>query len=176
MDASLLHLYWPLRDCDQPYWATGQPSSMRPRFLVHATVLILDGPTNWPNKSSSWTMYVSGSCGLTFEPRIADICLIRMPRYYGQLSSGPGQSCYILTRLIRTPVNADKGYFFSTPINKFLDRRKLTSIIWHNQLCAVLILASDEVILGCQHFDVYRATVDGIRWSGDVNFWLFKVL
>ena len=87
MDAFLLHLYWPLKDCDQPYWATGQPSSMRPRFLFHATVLILDGPTDCPNKSSSWTMYVSGSCGLTFEPRFADIRLIRMLRYYGQLSS-----------------------------------------------------------------------------------------
>ena len=87
MAASLLHLYWPLRDCDQPYWATGQPSSTRPRFLVHATVLILEGLTDWPNKSSSWTMYVSGSCGLTFEPRFADIRLIRMLRYYWQLSS-----------------------------------------------------------------------------------------
>ena len=52
---------------------------------------------------------------------------------------------------------------FPTPINRFTDRRKLTSIIRHNQLCAVLILASDEVILVYQHFDVYSATVDGIR-------------
>ena len=37
-------------------------------------------------------------------------------------------------------------------------------------LCAVLILASDEVILGRQHFDVYNATVEGIRRNGDVNF------
>ena len=85
--ACLLHLYWLLRDCDQPYWATGQPSCMRPRFLVHATVLILDEPTDWPNKSSSWTMYVLRSFGLTFESRFADIRLIRMLRYYGQLSS-----------------------------------------------------------------------------------------
>ena len=33
MDAFLLHLNWPLRDWDKPYWATGQPGSMRPRFV-----------------------------------------------------------------------------------------------------------------------------------------------
>ena len=40
---------------------------------------------------------------------------------------------------------------------------KPTCIKLCSVLCAVLILASDEVILGCQHFDVYSATVDGIR-------------
>ena len=116
------------------------------------------------------------------------IRLIRMLRFYGTALFVPAQSRYILTPIIvlRTPVMRTKVTFFYsnshkllTPINRFSDRRKLTSIIWQfviNQLCAVLILASDEVILGCQHFDVYSATVDGIRWSGDVNFWLFKVL
>ena len=52
-----------------------------------------------------------------------------------------------------------------TPINRFPDREKLTSIIMTvcYQLCAVLILAFAEVILVYQHFDVYSATVDGIK-------------
>ena len=190
MDASLLHLYWPLTDWDQPYRATGQPSSMRPRFFVHATVLILDGPTDWPHKSSTWTLYVfQGPVAKNSSPALLtfDHALNTNSSFFsGQLSLSLDKAVSILTPIIRTPVNADTVTFFCsnshrllTPINRFSDLRKLTSIIWHfviNQLCAVLILASDEVILGCQHFDVYSVTVDGIRWSGDVNFWLFKVI
>ena len=167
MDASLLRVYWPLRDWDKPYWGTGKPSSMRPRF-VQRTDLIKALREHCTFFRVLWLNIRAPLCG---HPLNSNASLLRTAFFV------PGQSRYILTRLIRTPVNADKGYFFSTPpIKKFLDRKKLTSIIWHNQLCAVLILASDEVILGCQHFDVYSATVDGIRWSGDVNFWLFKVL
>ena len=158
MFASLLHLYWPLRDCDQPCWA------LREQCTFQGPVI---------RKHSFFKADVR-----MFESRFADIRFkIRMLPYYGQLSSS-------LDKTIFNPLNKDTRWcgqrlLFFTLINKFLDRIKLTSIIWHfviNQLCAVLFLASDEVILGCQHSDVYSATVDGIRWRRDVNFWLFKVL
>ena len=114
MDASLLHLYWPLTDWDQPYRATGQPSSMRPRFVVHATVLILDRPTDWPHKSSTWTLYVfqgsvakhSSPALLTFDPFNTNASFLR------DSFLCPWTKLFHLTPIIRTPVNADNGYFF----------------------------------------------------------------
>ena len=84
----------------------------------------------------------------------------------------PWTKPFYFNTIIRTPVNADNGYFFllqqpqAPDYNQQILRPEevnLNNMTLCYQPCAVLILASDEVILGCQHFDVYSATVDGIR-------------
>ena len=102
----LLHLYWPLRDWDKPYWGTGtgQPSSMRPRF-VQRTDLIKALREHCTFFRVLWLNIRAPLCGHLIR-------LIRMLRFYGTAFFVPGQSRSILTPIIRTPVNADNGYFF----------------------------------------------------------------
>ena len=59
------------------------------------------------------TIRASTECG-TVEPRFTDTRLIRTRRYYGQFrwsQRKPHTFSLKLTRLIRTPVNADNGHF-----------------------------------------------------------------
>ena len=92
------------------------------------------------------------------------IRIIRMLRFYGTAFFVPGQSRSILTPIIRTPVNVDNGYFFLLQQPQAPDSNQqilrpeevnLDNMTLCYQPCAVLILASDEVIL---MFTVLRQT------------------
>ena len=117
--------------------------------------------TDWANKSTTRTPYVfQGPVAInsSWHPLNTNASLLR------ESSLCPWTKPFRFNTHNTDTRSCEQRLLCSTPINRFSDRKKLSSIIWHynlNRPCAVLILASDEVILGCQQFDVYSATVDG---------------
>ena len=73
---------------------------------------------------------------IAVEPRFADTRLIRTPHYYGQFPLSLGKAhTFFLTRLIRAPLNTEKGHFFLAPSTN--SHRMRTPLIWTHllQLC-----------------------------------------
>ena len=71
--------------------------------------VVLNGTNHaWPQADQAFSsVRLTGSCGYKFEPRFADIRFVITTAFFN-----PGQSPYILTRLIRTL----KSFFVSVSI------------------------------------------------------------